>query len=638
MNNQINLKLCFGTYCSFLPGTEPSSYERQYQTIFKPLISSLYTLEQVPFTLAFSGYFFEWIESHHPEFIMILEEMVGRKQIDIVGGGYWTPLFPVIPPADRVGQIELLTTLLRKTAGKRPRGLWLPASAWESSMVASLCTCGMEYVLIDKIMLESSGCAMVDGYSPAVIEDCGKTVIAVPVDNRYRFPNHFSPESYFEDISSSVEEGQERLLVILFETAALASIFSADSGRESWFERFIDLFQHNKNAIELSSPSRVLKNRVLWPRVYLSSGMSPFALEDIRTTDLAAVLSRTSIKHTFIKSPAVMNLYAKMMYVHVLVNQLRGDKARKKNAREELWQAQCGDVYRTATSGNSRKVRSMRTAAYRHLLAAERLARLKGVFFPSIVSFDFDMDGLKEFLCQLDDINMYVHQRGGKIFIFDVFKSHRNYCHFTDLRQGLFVDHLITQEELSRLEAGIFPDTNKPVFADELYQETNIDSPRHEIHLKANGFFGAFQQPVSLRKSFNFRNEGLQLQYIIKNESPLTLSGIFVTEADFAISDLKNKAPQMESYSGENRQEGPVVRSMFRDVSWLRIDDAETSIRFTLEANENPSVSVIPLYCDPDPEEETGQKISGVRIFLYWKVDLTPGFETEKTIFLKTET
>jgi alpha-amylase len=124
------LKLCFGSDCSFLPGLDSSVYEEQYQTIYKPLISSLYAQPELFFTLYLSGTLIDWMEQHHEEFFMILEEMVSRKQIEVLGGGYYSPLFPLIPPADRVGQTELLTTVLRKYFGKRPRGAWLTASAW----------------------------------------------------------------------------------------------------------------------------------------------------------------------------------------------------------------------------------------------------------------------------------------------------------------------------------------------------------------------------------------------------------------------------------------------------------------------------------------------------------------------------
>ena len=191
------MKVCFGTNCTLIPGHDSSEYEIQYQKFYKPLISSLYNMPDFLFTLSMSGTLIEWMERNHAEFFMILNEMVARKQIDILGGGYYSPFFPLIPPADRVGQIELLTTTLRKYFGKRPRGAWITASAWEPSMIPSLNSCGIEYVLLDKIMIETSGFPDVNGFAPVTLEDNGKTVIAIPLDNRYCNLENYAPSSFF---------------------------------------------------------------------------------------------------------------------------------------------------------------------------------------------------------------------------------------------------------------------------------------------------------------------------------------------------------------------------------------------------------------------------------------------------------
>jgi predicted glycosyl hydrolase (DUF1957 family) len=63
--------------------------------------------------------------------------------VEILGGGFYEPMMPLIPLQDKIGQIELLTTYLRKQFGKRPQGCWLPALAWEQNMVSFLSACGM---------------------------------------------------------------------------------------------------------------------------------------------------------------------------------------------------------------------------------------------------------------------------------------------------------------------------------------------------------------------------------------------------------------------------------------------------------------------------------------------------------------
>lgn len=627
INGVMPLKLCFGTNCELTPGHEQSEYEAQYQNIYKPLISSLYTLPELPFTLHMSGSLVDWLEHYHAEFFMILNEMISRKQIDILGGGYYAPLFPLIPPVDRVGQLELLTTALRKFFGKRPRGAWIPSSAWDPSMISSLTTCGLEYVLLDRIMIESSGFSDVDGYAPVTVEDNGKTVTVLPLDNLYRNLERFSPASFFSEINSLTSQTDERVITIFLDETSIPALFSGGTGSPSWFESFLALVSTSQ-VIELTTTGKLLKNKTLYSRAFVSPGMSPFDIDEPQSMDDIRLLARTAVKCYMVNEQAVMNLYAKMMYVHTLVNQLRGDKARKNNARQELWMAQNGDVFLPRSRNDEMHFRKLRMLTYKNLLVSEKTSRLRGVFAPSINMFDFDMDGVKEYLCQLDRLNMYVHQDGGRIFELDVLDANRNYCDVGSGSPGLFTDHFVDQVDIETLVSSGELKSNG-VFSGSLYQETSVDPARLEIQFRANGSYGPFQQPLSIRKQYNFRNEGVQVQYILKNESPLNLSGSFMIELEPSLTGIRGKAPLMTVYAHDTRRDSFVEDAHYDDVAWLFLSDTDSGVKFTVEPNENAALVIVPT------RDEIS--VTSARVFLYWKVDLGPNYETEKMVFLKID-
>lgn len=627
MSNAVSkLTVCFGVHCSLGPGLDQAECKARYENVFKPLVSALYTLPSLPFTISMCGPFTEWIERYHPEFLIILNEMMARKQIDIIGGGYYSPLFPLIPPSDRVGQIEMLTTVFRKVFGKRPRGAWLSASSWDPSMVASLNTCGIEYVLMDRIMLEMSGFDDVTGYEPVTIEDNGKTVTAIPLDNQYRNPERLTPDSFLAELLASVETGRDETLAVFIDDTSIPALFASGNGTPSWFEALVSLASETQG-IELANAGKLLKSRAPFRRAYVQSGMSPFEFGEAGINDDLRILSRTSIKKYLAHSADIMNLYAKTMYVHSLVNQLRGDKARKNSAREDLWKAEYGDLYLPTSRADRQRFRKLRLLAYKNLLLAEKTSRIRGVFAPSIISLDFDLDGLKEHLCQLDKLNIYVHPEGGRVFELDLLTSNSNCCDAGANAAGLFVDHFVSAEEADFLsKTGSFDEP--PVFAESLYQEVAVDGARQEIQLRCSGTFGSFQQPLTIRKQYNFRNEGIQVQYILKNESPLNLSGVFMVELDHAVTGLKNKAPGITVFSHDARQDSPVESLSYEDVEWVQISDQDNGAKFTFEPNENASILAFPV---------TEDGIVAIRLFLYWKVDLGPNYETEKTIFLKID-
>ena len=123
--------LIISVYNLLSGGMDETAFGKTYQICWRPLLSVLYRFPSLAAVLHYSGTVLHWLESRHPEFLMLLKEMVFRKQIELLGGGFFAPLLPLIPGPDRLGQVELLTTHIRRTFNKRPRGCWLANYAWE---------------------------------------------------------------------------------------------------------------------------------------------------------------------------------------------------------------------------------------------------------------------------------------------------------------------------------------------------------------------------------------------------------------------------------------------------------------------------------------------------------------------------
>ena len=72
-------------------------YEDVYKKSYEPLVENLYLFPEIKFTLHFSGNLLEWLIENKPEFIQKLKEMTRRNQVEIIGGGYYEPIFSIIP-------------------------------------------------------------------------------------------------------------------------------------------------------------------------------------------------------------------------------------------------------------------------------------------------------------------------------------------------------------------------------------------------------------------------------------------------------------------------------------------------------------------------------------------------------------
>ncbi len=78
-----------------------------------PFIDTLKEYKDVRMTFHLTGCLLEWLESHRPEIITSIKEMVANGQLEIMSGGFYEPILPSIPYRDSVKQIDLLTDYVK---------------------------------------------------------------------------------------------------------------------------------------------------------------------------------------------------------------------------------------------------------------------------------------------------------------------------------------------------------------------------------------------------------------------------------------------------------------------------------------------------------------------------------------------
>jgi 4-alpha-glucanotransferase len=545
-----------GAYNLLPEGTEESAFEETYQSCWRPYLSVLYRFPGISAMLHYSGTVLRWLESRHPEFIMLLEEMVLRKQIELLGGGYFGPLMPLIPAPDRLGQVELLTTLLRKSFGKRPRGCWLPYYAWEPSLASSLQSCGFDYCFLPERQFLIAGVPPGELGSPVITEDQGRSLIVFPVFDALEGVE--SPLSIVDTLASlSSRLGEQRLYTLLFPGELAKELWTA-SGLESpdlLFERSFAALQREGLQFETTTPSRYLKSVREFGRAYFPGCASALLMARSMPADATAAdgldcpsPDSGSPRRLLSRHEESLALYAKMHYVRILVGQLRGDKSRKKTAQEELYRGQCGGAYWPGPGGGLASL-PVRAGAYAALIEAEKITRQRGSFSPGIISADIDFDGAKEIIYQGADINAYVQLRGACLAEFDSFKTRTNYVNVMGGRDG-GPRRLCFRDRIS--EKGGFG-ADRAGFADARYVLVEAERPSSVASLFREGQaeLGGKKRCLSLKKTFSFRKGGLSVDYEIGNKESLPLGFRLCVELNIA-AGLSAEAVELAGVRGRD--------------------------------------------------------------------------------------
>lgn len=550
--------LILGTYNHFPEGTPEEKREHIYQNSYRPFLYALNAYTDIQACAYYSGTVYSWLESKHPEFIMLLSELIARKQLEILGGAYHAPLLPLIPQTDRLGQIEALTLDIRKNFGKRARGAWLAEYAWEQSLVGPIKASGMDYVFLSLNQFSLAGLSPEEQKKPVITQDQGKSLIVFPV--RDDLSSHFLPfeKRLLQTISARPVDNE---LFCLFYKGESIGMKNEREQVEETICSFFDGIRSHALELETMAPVKYVKNiknlvRTHFPdscsKALSLAACSPSKIDVYKKCMHTVVRNGieseenpipVSCRSILTQYSDVYKLYSKMQYVHLVVNQLRGDKARKKSAREEMWKAQSHDYYWQNGSGGI-QLKNYRVAAYRSLLIAEKIARDKGTFIPSIINADFDFDGMEEYLMRCNDLDAYIHCSGASLFEFDDILRATNYvdnfCLTNQAGRGnAFVDSIYS--EPVTLEC--LKNNSKHIsFASVLFSVTEsartvprLVFRKDNLPLSANDDISR----INIQKSYSAKKGEISLSYSILNTTKITDTRTFVVEIPLSLPDHK---------------------------------------------------------------------------------------------------
>ena len=631
--------------------------EKNFQTIYKPVLKYLYSHPSFPMSFAFSGPQIQFFKKRKNELITILRELTDRKQVEILGGGYNDPLLPLLNSADRNGQIDLLTSEIRATFGKRPRGMTLFQDCWDSSLVNNIHTCGIEYVILNSSIIPESK----RSFLPIFMSDLGKNVDIFPYYNDLLPDEQMLPDEFIYNIEKAVLKVEkkdnhlqldaDRIIAISLTPEMVSKLNEA-----KWFEQLGKYIQANDSGrVKLTTLNnyRTAGVKIKIPS-YIPIGISD---EVSKITSISSTEKTNKYQvnvfdflNTFNESK---KLYNRMMYLSLLVNQCKTDKMRKKTAREKLWQAQNGMTL-LCTANEPQFNATYRQQAYKYLNEAEKMLRGDGKFEESVTCYDYDNDGIDEYVCRMEQYFAYISLAGGSVPELDIIKDYCNYAdnlkrkfefdgHDDNYERGFFIDHLFTENQLELYIRG--EPAGDGVFSRIQYSQLKYISKHHEVQLCARAVWKPTGQTIYLRKKYVINSTGMYVQYIIRNESEKPLKAKFAVESN--ISDVSFTLNSKSGINIETLDNGDVFNFDFskstealnkkgklNNVQVVRVSNQPNGVSFVFEPNEKCSFCYNPIkYNRPGFD---GNKIAPVAIThtasIFWDVNIEPGRETEKSI------
>lgn len=529
MGNRVSLFL--GAYYHPPVAWRKDDLEEFYNRSVKPFTQLFYNAKH-PFCLYFSGPFLDWIEQDRSVYKVALSDMLKERRLELLGGGYSAPLLPLIPHNDRIHQIELLTTLLRKATGKRPRGLWLTRGVWEESLPGILHRCGLEYTFLPSEAFFRVG---VEDWSalcrPCLTESQGEVITILPYDHTLANEAWAGRTEELWKLVRMLASSQE-------ESPTCLGLFH-NGQREIQPEaasKFLQEIQQNQDLVEVVLPGNFLKKNLgqLKHRFFPTTGFKELRHSGADLPSQEEVRSRSSFKQILSAYAGFNQLYTKMIHVSSLCWSVKGDRYRKRSALDHLVLAQDHHHF-YPWEGICNLNPALRSFAMGQLISAEQISRGAGVFASALSLRDFDLDGRNEYMFRGATMNLVVSTRGSQIIDWDLVDRRTNLSwapsfESEENRRYCLADYLGDPPTLEELAQGR-ERAHERLWTKE-FRQVDQDRSRLTVELSWRGLVATVPQPTNLKldKSFVFQDREVKVRYRIQNLGPEAIHAVFGPE------------------------------------------------------------------------------------------------------------
>jgi alpha-amylase len=404
---------------------------------YHPFLAAVRTAG-VRITVHCSGGLLAWMRERARPTFDLLGELAAARQIELLGGGFYEPILPMLPDADKVGQIEALAEFLHGNFGVRPRGIWLAERVWEPHLPAVLRRAGVEFVVVDDHHFELAGldAGTLGGYY--LTEEQGITLAVFPISQRLRYLVPFAPP---EESRHYLWERRDAGAITLVDDGEKFGVWP-ETGKlvygEGWLTRWLAALAE-ADWMRMATFSDHLARRPARGRVYLPTAsyqeMGEWALPPDETRALEAARQRLASEPDgpwlaarlrgglwrgfLVKYPEVADTYWRMLGLsRRIADGLAADPASPllREARDRLWQGQANDAYWHGVFGGC-YLPHLRRAVRSALIGAEaRLVRAGRGSVPGWRAADLDGDGEVELRATSAELAVTVAPaRGGSV-------------------------------------------------------------------------------------------------------------------------------------------------------------------------------------------------------------------------------
>ena len=457
-----SVRLCLVLHNHQPIGNFEHVFEQAYQESYLPFLQVFESYENLSISLHMSGPLARWLDEHHRDYLDRIKQLVLAGRIEMIGGGFYEPILPMLPSRDRIGQITTYTNWLQNRFDAKIQGIWVAERVWECSLASDIARADIQYTVLDDFHFRHSGLTNDQLHGYYVTEDDGRTLRVFPGSEKLRYLIPFAdPNESIEYLREMAQQNPGTIVVFGDDGEKFGTWPETHQHvyQDGWLRKFFDALNENRDWLITSTLADAVESQPPRGKVYLPDAsyreMTEWALPVARQLELDQIkhdleddhasddrfravanqlksMVRGGLWRNFkVRYPDTNDMYARMMYVSSLLQQAEQeniDSRLLETARDHLYRGQCNCPYWHGAFGGM-YLPHLRNAVYQELIQAENVlqsAMGKSDNWCEAIADDYNFDGRPEIRLANQNLIAWVAPgSGGSLYELDV----RSICH-----------------------------------------------------------------------------------------------------------------------------------------------------------------------------------------------------------------
>ncbi|MCF7869933.1 MAG: DUF1926 domain-containing protein [Candidatus Omnitrophica bacterium] len=639
-NKDSKIYFVFGIHNNQPVGNLSSVFDKAFSSCYLPFLSILEKFSNLKAVIHNSGALYSFAQIHFPAWIEKLKKLIKKGQVEIAGGGYFEPIFPIIPQKDRVGQIRLMSQYLEKTFGVSPKGCWVPERVWEPSLAKTLNKAGFSYTYLDQANFYLKKQNSKAAKSFYLTEDQGCPLSLFVIDELLIDKIPFVRPEEAVNILISYKE-KEDVLVNFFCDGEKFGLWPGSYDlvyNKGWLEDFFNLLEKTPE-IEVITSEEAAEKFAKKDLTYIDASTYPkmqkWALnyqDRLNCQSLIDLLKENksyqsyrqfikgeNFKNFFIKYPRLNFMHKRMLYLAKKINSNLDYNSKNKEAFLNLWKAQANCAYWHGVFGGF-YLPHLRKACYDYLIKGEDFLD-KEIGMNKLMYEDIDFDSYKEIIAKKEDKIYIFSKAGGSLEELSLKNIPTNLINTVNRVKEPYHDK-IKEDDLSRYL--IYDSYKKVCLVDHLIkkdltskefaQGTGVYSLANKVYnfVKKDDLSFNFiyeEKDLSFIKNICLDKEGLKAKYSFGNNALNNLG--FGIEFNLSLSGLDNLFIEAKEEINLKKEQDLGQNSSFI------VGDSNYSIKLKFDFDQ-AKVYTNPIYTVSSSESGKEVLFQQLAVLFYW--------------------